>query len=543
MKPIGAHSIFNSDCNFFTADIHAGKGRFNTKFFYDYCARLGKSGVDAVLVNFNGQHPWYPSKRVASVLDGYTRGDHNFVKGHYPPTNNTDFTEKDLTDRCVSVCAMLDRFLDMVEDGKDWLTEYAKAARKAKIKPWLTARMNDMHGMNSWEGSFMNCELQKNPKYRLPGRELNPKDGTLYGLGCLDYKHQAVRDYMLEVIAEPVEEYDYEGLELDWMRSPFALDPLESRKHLPKMIGFMENIRALTDAQAGKNKKPYPVGIRSTSRFLQMKAHGIDVIDLAKRNLIDFVVVGNFWHGNWDIPFDELKEQLGPDVALYGCVDASPNQLPTGPESAKRPAAIRYTPLCPPIARAQAAGKMALGCDGIEYFNYFVTPDGTGMYDTIKECKNLKTLAGKPKQYCQSQANSFYEFAWFEHADVLPAALEFKRRISLKFAMMKEPGKFRLKVQVVLARDAHTPDIGVSLNGAWPTFKARETRKLLFKADSQTTHVDKHRVLEFTIDSPEIFQGWNELLIINGGVVMTTKPDRTGNPVIVQMAEITVEPQ
>jgi hypothetical protein len=543
MKPTNAHTLFNSDCNFFSAEIHSGPGRFTTQFFYDYCARLGKSGVDAVLVNFNGQQPWYPSKRVDHMLKGYTRGDHSFVKGHFPPTNNTDFTEADLVDRCKSFCWMLDRFVDMTEDGKDWLAEYSKAARKAKVQPWLSMRMNDMHGMNSWEGSMMNCDIQKNPKYRLPGRELNPKDGLVYGLGCMDYKHKQVRDYMLEVLAEPVEDYDYEGIELDWMRSPFAFDPLESKKHLPKMIDFMEKVRAITNARGKKNKKPYPVGLRSTGRFLQMKAHGIDVIDLAKRGLIDFVVVGNFWHGNWDIPFDELKKQLGDNVALYGCIDASPNALITGPDTKKTPAGIRYTPLCPPLARGQAASKMALGCDGVEYFNYFVTPDGDGMYDTIKECKSLKVLAGKPKQYCQSQANGFYEFPWLEFAQALPATLPWMRKTSLRFGMAKETGKFKMKVQVILLREDQTPDIGVSFNGAWPTFKSKETTKLLFPAAERKTHIDKHRVLEFIIDSPEIFHGWNELIIINGGAVLSTLPTHTGPTVNIQMAEISIEPQ
>jgi hypothetical protein len=46
------------------------------------------------------------------------------------------------------------------------------------VSPWLSIRMNDMHGANSWEGSYMNCALQKDPRYRLSGREVNPHGGV-----------------------------------------------------------------------------------------------------------------------------------------------------------------------------------------------------------------------------------------------------------------------------------------------------------------------------------------------------------------------------
>jgi len=44
-------------------------------------------------------------------------------------------------------------------------------------------------------------------------------------LQSLDYAHKEVRDYMYLITQELVEDYDYEGLELDWLRCPFCINP------------------------------------------------------------------------------------------------------------------------------------------------------------------------------------------------------------------------------------------------------------------------------------------------------------------------------
>ena len=47
------------------------------------------------------------------------------------------------------------------------------------------------------------------------GLEVNPRDGVNPMLQALDYRHREVRDYMLLMIRELVEDHDFEGLELD----------------------------------------------------------------------------------------------------------------------------------------------------------------------------------------------------------------------------------------------------------------------------------------------------------------------------------------
>jgi len=71
--------------------------------------------------------------------------------------------------------AMLDRYLDLVEAGVDWVAETASARRRQGVTRWLSIRMNDAHGANSWEHSYMSCPLQRDPRYRLSARRINPR--------------------------------------------------------------------------------------------------------------------------------------------------------------------------------------------------------------------------------------------------------------------------------------------------------------------------------------------------------------------------------
>jgi hypothetical protein len=209
----GHRNLFNGDCTFLFGDgfMADPKGRYTKKTLHWFIDLLADNGVDTYLANPNAQVPWYPSKRLPHILTGYRRGDREFVRGHLNPA----LSKKQLEQRMDEQVRFLNRYLDLVEDRVDWLAEISRACRRRKVSPWLSIRMNDMHGANSWERSYMNCALQKDPRYRLRGREVNPRDGINRKLQALNYARPEVRAYMYRMIRELVEDYDFEGLELD----------------------------------------------------------------------------------------------------------------------------------------------------------------------------------------------------------------------------------------------------------------------------------------------------------------------------------------
>lgn len=544
----GHRNLFNGDCTFlfqdgFVADLKAPYDKQTLAWFIDV---LADNGVDTYLVNPNAQVPWFPSKRTRNILTGYRRGDREFFRGHLPP----NFPEERAKVRLDEWVTFLNRYLDLAEAGVDWVAEMSAHCRRRGISPWISIRMNDMHGANSWEGSFMNCDLQKDPRFRLSGREVNPRDGINRMLQPLNYAHPEVRDYMLLQIRELVEEYDFEGLELDWLRCPFCCETPATPENRATMLQWIREIRKLTQARSEKTGKPYPLGLRIPCRLGLLKEIGLDVKAMADAGLIDFVGCGNFWQTAWDVPYDELRRELGGKVALLGVIDDAPNWLTARePESKKQ--SFRLLTASPELLRGNAAGKLALGVDGIEQFNFFCSDEGPhttdlsrrqARYPALKGIENLEGLRGQPKQYALATQRGLYSFPLWELAEQVPAILEPEWKKAFRLSMCAEPAQANLEltVQLVVERTETLPDLGVSFNGSWPTFESVETDRLLFPTGVFTHHIAEHRGLNFRVPVSAIKEGWNEVLVLNGSHKRATLAERRENSAIILSVELAV---
>jgi len=546
---LSAHrNLYNGDCTFlFGKGYLLDEGRYSAAVLHNFVDTLADSGVDTLLMNTCAQIPWYPSKVVRSVLDGYTRGDREFFRGHYPPANDTDLPSEKLEAILDAQVIFVNRYLDLAEDGVDWVEEIAKACRRTGISPWVSVRMNDMHGANSWENSYMNADLQKDPRYWLSGREINPKDGVNYMLRSMCFEHREVRDYMFAIIREMVEDYDYEGLELDWLRCPFCCEPPASQEKVDMMTAWFAEIRALTRRQAERIGKPYPLGMRIPARLDQLRQVGIDVRALAREGVLDFVSPSNFWQTSWDIPLDRMRCELGPDVTLYGVVEAAPNWLDAWePKTSAR--GYRLLASSGHLLRGNAAGKLALGVDGIEQFNFFcadevdIHPSAAkrqAQYAELRGLEDLEGLRGKTKQYTLSSRLGYFMFPLFEHAEQIPVTIEPDWKQAFRLPMCAEPEGCGLEflVQVVVEKKDAMPNLGVSFNGGWPTFDARPTDELLFPTGVYTHHVPEHTAFNFAFDPSLIRDGWNEILVFNASHEKQTPQQRLDNSVRVVSLE------
>ena len=360
--------LFNGDCTYLFTDTYVKTPgeKFDKKIIHDYLNRLADNGVDTYLANTNAQIPWYPSKRTRNIITGYKRGDKEFVRGQFRPGLPADRLETAMA----TDLRLLSRYLDLQEAGVDWLAEVSKICRQRKMSPWFSIRMNDMHGANSWEKSYMNSDLQKNPRFRLSGKNPNPKLGVNRMEQPLDYSHREVRDYMLLQMREVIEDYDFEGLELDWLRCPYCCEVPASQANIDMMTSWIGEIRALTQKRAAETGRPYRLGLRLPCRLGLLKTIGLDIPAIARAGLIDFVGFSNFWQTSWDVPYESLRRELGDKVAIYGVVEDAPNWLFARDESGKN-SSYRLLSASPELLRGNAAGKLVQGVDGIEFFNFF----------------------------------------------------------------------------------------------------------------------------------------------------------------------------
>ncbi|HON05652.1 MAG TPA: hypothetical protein PLB98_04700 [bacterium] len=540
MKPENKN-LFNVDCNGFFYKYnkkslwhYPENKRFSAKHIHHCIDILAENGIDTVVVNSNAQVAWYPSKVVETNLDGYKRGDKTFFFGHLL---GQPMTEKQIDRYLNEMAILMDRYLDLVENGVDWLDEAAKACRRNKISPWVSIRMNDMHGASlKPEFDFMNCKLFKNPEMRLKGTTSNPKEPPSVSWQGLNYEKKQVRDYMKALIQDCIENYDYEGIELDWTRTPLCCEVPASQEAVNLITNWHSEIRQICEKKAKKTEKPFYMGIRYAGTFEQLKQIGIDIPEMAKLGIIDFVCPTNTWQTSWDIPCDKIKENLGMDISVYGVIELGTNWLMVYFPGAKENVSIgasdargyRLSAFSPEVLRGNSAGKLILGCDGVEIFNFFCA-DTPGHwpweeancfadYSSLRNLHNVEFLKGKPKFYTFSSGVGFYANNLFETIGQVPSCVEPQCRKEFLLPMMKEPKNKNMKliIQIVLEKQEKIPDIGVSFNGCWPNFNSTQTDKLLCAVGGYTHHVPEHTAFNFEFDTSQVKSGYNSIVVMNG---------------------------
>jgi hypothetical protein len=536
-------NLFNGDCNFLFYNPELWQpegGRYRMAAIERYFATLAQSGVDTLLVNPNTQVAWYPSKTLPHILQGYTRGNLDHTRrnaaalGHMTPELAETYAK--------NMVEMLDLYLDLAESGVDWLAESARICRTLGMSPWLSYRMNATH-FSSAPDAPVNAPVFRDPANRLSGRVPDAK-GTVHAAWIgLNYGRPAVRDYMAALIREGVEQYDYEGLELDWFRHPVCLEGPASERDIAQMTDWFASLRDLTL----RRRPDYRLTIRAPSNLRYLRSIGLDLKELARRGLIDGVTFSNFWQTPWEMPLDELRRELGGEIAIYGGMEDAPNWLETlAPSLTKRPSGpdvqlagdnayhtkartdgparvrgTRYLTASAEFLRANAAGKLVLGADGLEQFNFFVTdqvrvPGLRADYAALRGLDRLETLRGTPKHYSLNTASLQGSKLW-DVPEQLPVKIAPRHRRALRLPMIAEPAAsgLRLVVQVVTERDAPGDGCGISVNGGVPSFASTPTDQLLFPAGPYSHHVEEHRAWNFVLESAALRDGWNEITLYN----------------------------
>jgi hypothetical protein len=526
-NPVAARhrNLFNGDsCVFFyNPEKWQPEGApYSAKAIHRYVELLADSGVDTFLVNANASKAWYPSKVIPTIMDGYKRGDREFFRGH---AICAGATEPDAIEKYLDgAVAFTNLYQDLLDAGVDWLAEAAQACRRRGVSPWVSIRMNDMHGEKNFEGSYFNAPLLKQKAMRLQHSAYSPTMYLPHYREGLNYARPEVRAFMFAQIKEVVEDYDYEGLELDWWRNPLCCEPNAAPATVEMMNAWFREVRALTERRAKQTGRPYPFGFRMPGRLAALKSIGIDVVTLCREGTLDFICPSNFWRTSWDMPHDELRKQVGDRVAVYGVIEDGVNQLAATAPALPLTRDMRLISSSREMMSANAAGKLVLGADGIECYNFFCTDQFkisgvTSDYSTLRDIHRLDFLRGQPKHYTFSdQGNKFVQIP-FERVPQLPVVLERGWIRSFTLPMCAEPSGrgLELVIQVVVSAGDPFAELPVAINGCWPQREHTRSDRLLYPCGSFTHHAPANRGYDFKFPVSLVRDGWNEVTVENGG--------------------------
>ncbi|HEY3340512.1 MAG TPA: hypothetical protein VGK81_00785 [Anaerolineae bacterium] len=298
-------------------------------------------------------------------------------------------------------------------DGIDVYARWIARCRQKGIAPWLTMRMNDVHNAND-ERSFIHSEFwRNNPQLRRVPYRFNEWTDRAF-----DYAHPEVREHHMALIRELAQRYDFDGLELDWMRFGYHFRPGHEREGAALLTEFTSQVRALLDEWEDRRGHKIHLSARVPSRPQTALGLGMDAIAWARRKLIDTLVITPFFaSAETDMPI-ELWQQLltGAGVTLAAGLEILLRPSPAWP---------LYQTNSLETVRGAATSFLARGADQIYLFNFMdsqTAMDDLPNYPTLlREVGSLQTMDGKPRRHVVTFADTWAPGE--PHAYPLPAEL------------------------------------------------------------------------------------------------------------------------
>jgi hypothetical protein len=206
-----------------------------------------------------------------------------------------------------------------------------------------------------------------------PNREANGEK-LLY-----DYSKAEVRSHYLAILREACRRYDFDGVELDWLRYPkFFRD---SEVNAAVLTEFVREAREILDETAKRHGHPLRLVTRVPDSPARAKELGLDVETWLKAGWIDAVIAGN----GFTFTCNELDGWVAlahrHRVPVYGVIERMPRGF------------ARFG--TPKTLRAAAATLWARGADGLYTFNFYNTSE----YSLLKELSDPTQLAHLPKEF------------------------------------------------------------------------------------------------------------------------------------------------
>lgn len=262
------------------------------------------------------------------------------------------------------------QILDELRDsGTDILHVVADQVRAQGKRVLASIRMSDVHHASGIYEFLTPQFMRDHPQWRI----MLP-DGTPDV--AMDYAHDGVRSHRLAIFTELAENYDIDGLELDFMRSCryFAAARALDQRHI--MTEFVGTVRAMLDGVAArKGRDRLLLGVRLPPSLAECPGLGLDPGAWIRSGWLDYVAPADFmWLDYGTRTEDYAALCAGTDCGVYPCVN------PFAAEWVDHRAINSYTPN--PVnfnrrvffSQAHVRGLLrnyeAWGADGAYTFNF-----------------------------------------------------------------------------------------------------------------------------------------------------------------------------
>jgi hypothetical protein len=227
-----------------------------------------------------------------------------------------------------------------------------RECRKRGINCFVSLRMNDCHDGQHPRGVLPNPEL---PTFK----RLNA-DWLLDDLDwwtALDYRRPQVRALKLRVIEEFFDRWDFDGIELDWLRHTMNFPRGTDRENGKYLTEFLQAVRRSLEDRARKRGRPIELAVRIPERVEWCLEGGFEIDKWLNEGLVDFLTLGQ---GLTEAPgmgdFRALMKKRS--IPIYASLYSYGNGYRVSPDE---------------VIRGEAATLWNDGADGLYLFNWAVS--------------------------------------------------------------------------------------------------------------------------------------------------------------------------
>ncbi len=237
----------------------------------------------------------------------------------------------------------------LMSEGHDPPEVVVREAKRRGLDVFYSFRINDIHD------AFTPDELAtfkvEHPEWLIGERKYG--DVTSFGT-ALNFAVPEVRELKFRVIEEMFRKYDFDGLEIDFMRSPPYFLPGREPEGAHLLTEMLRRIRSHLDERGSERGRSIRLAVRVDESLKACRLDGFDVPAWIEQQLIDYLILGS---GVIDIEVEEFKQLAEPRAVLvYPCLYGWPS---------------KYSPIPAELAAGLALDYWHQGADGIYLFNWF----------------------------------------------------------------------------------------------------------------------------------------------------------------------------
>ncbi len=197
---------------------------------------------------------------------------------------------------------------------------------------------------------------------------------------ALDYSYPQVRSHRLAIMKEIVEDYDVDGLELNFVRWAKHFPRDQGREKASILTDYVGQVqKMLQEAARTRGRRSLTLGVRVPESLAACWLAGVDIETWVKQGWVDYVVISTWNNTDPQLrvgEFSRFTRPAGVDTIvvmgnMMGCIDTNPPLILDRPVamSAKHGKNYQGMLLTATEARGAAANYYTFGADSISFWN------------------------------------------------------------------------------------------------------------------------------------------------------------------------------